>query len=70
MAIKYICDNCGKETKRNYVSERFEFKAGKNTFQIVIATDETWNAGEICIACLKKAVDEEFSKLTKNRKGV
>jgi len=60
--IKYFCDSCGKETKRNYVSDRFEFKVGKNTFAIIIATHDTWNSGELCLECLSKAINTELKR--------
>lgn len=50
--IKYFCDMCGKEVKRNYISERFHPKKGNFKVEVMVAFDNTWNDGIICKDCL------------------
>ncbi len=60
--IKYYCDVCGNEIKRNYVTERLkrklEINEKKIVAQISIAIDGIWNMGDLCYSCLMKVMSE------------
>ena len=59
MAI--ACDECNvvlDETNPDCVGNRVEFSAGRCTFQILVATDNVWNTGNLCKKCLKKLIAE------------
>lgn len=50
---KVFCDVCKEEIKRNFVSERFSPKKGLIKLEVMVGFNGTWNAGEICLPCLK-----------------
>ena len=66
MSYKAFCDKCGKETQRNYVSDRFAFTVGEYTFRIIVATDHTWNSGVICLKCLRDAMNKQLAQEAKS----
>ena len=51
---KRFCDNCGVEITKNYINERIQWKVGRWTFQVIAATDNTWNDGALCKNCIKE----------------
>jgi hypothetical protein len=60
MPIKYFCDVCGEETKRNYVSERLnpELGDGKVKCEVIVAINGSWNGGVICETCLRATLTQ------------
>lgn len=54
--IKYFCDSCGKEHKRNYVNDPLETCWEKFMIKVLIGYDSVFNSGEICKKCLRKAL--------------
>jgi len=58
MGIKYFCDICGKETKRNYVTEKLKPERRDGTIQceVTVAINRSWNDGVICENCLRRAL--------------
>lgn len=50
--IKRFCDNCEAELDRNCVSERVFMSKGDFRVQIMVAKNQCWNAGELCLKCL------------------
>lgn len=59
MTIKHLCDACGIEIDRNYVSERytptkwFRDKYLNITLEVQVKKEKTWNDGDLCFDCLK-----------------
>lgn len=66
MPMKYFCDVCGEETKRNYVTERlkpvFIHKSGKVVCEVMVAINGTTNGGVICDQCLRYALTQPEEK--------
>ena len=68
MGIKFFCDVCGEETKRNYVSERLkpELVYGPSErevrCEVIVAINGTWNDGVICEKCLREVLTEPEGK--------
>lgn len=64
--IKIFCDECGKELKEdeNRVSDRLKFKSKSgHEFEIICSNKERiWNAGHLCIDCVKKLVQNAEAK--------
>jgi hypothetical protein len=64
--IKYFCDVCGEETKRNYVATRLKpelvYDSGKVVCEVVVAINGTWNGGVICRECLRIALRQPEKK--------
>lgn len=58
--IKRYCDVCGKEVQRSVTSERYRPSAQKQGVrmdcEIMVAIEGTWNAGDLCLSCLKDIV--------------
>lgn len=70
---KHFCDVCGKQLKRNYVSDRhtptlkvepesFDEKRVKVTAQVTVAVNDVWNEGDICLHCLLRVLKEGEEK--------
>ena len=63
MTIRYFCDVCDEEVKRNYVGDRPKGEAFISTptrgspilIEIMSGTGGTWNKGVLCKSCLLKA---------------
>ena len=53
--IKYFCDICGKELKK---SDRTRLTGSfhRLAFEVVVALDNDWNAGNVCHACIRHAI--------------
>ena len=49
---KTYCDECSKEIKRNFASDRFMPSFGKWKLEILVYRDGLSNAGDICRECL------------------
>jgi len=64
MGIKYFCDVCGVETKRNYVSERLKPELLYGEFEraarceVTVAINGAWNGGVICERCLRRVLSQ------------
>ena len=57
MAAKYFCDACGSEIgKRDHY--RVKRRLGDLRVEIIHAYKDTWNAGNVCHACVVKVVAE------------
>lgn len=58
--IKRFCDACGTEISRNVVQQRFRpsryFNNQNFAAEIIVKVGDTWNAGELCLACLTTLV--------------
>jgi hypothetical protein len=69
--IKYFCDVCGEETKRNYVQERLKpvFSNGKVECEVIVAINGTWNGGVICEECLRDALRQPEKRENENLGG-
>ena len=75
MGIKYFCDVCGEETKRNYVSDRLKpfdkhiHIIGVNgetvECEVIVAIDGSWNGGVICLECLCNALLQPEKEIEK-----
>ena len=56
--IKHYCDGCGKLASRNCVTERFTPKMKLNgktvVLSVMVSIDGLWNAGDLCMDCIKK----------------
>jgi hypothetical protein len=56
MSIQHYCDSCGKSVERNVVSDRLKGSAqvqGKKfEYEVMVAVEGTWNAGDLCEDCL------------------
>ena len=56
MSVKYSCDGCTKEVKRNYVDQRYQpsrhMNARNINAEVLIAIAGTWNEGHLCKECL------------------
>jgi len=50
--IIYSCDVCKKTVEREYVSNRLIRNKGRVTIEVMVAVDETWNKGDVCLDCL------------------
>jgi hypothetical protein len=55
--VKHYCDICGEPCGATD-SERIEGAKGRLSFKIVTAIDLVWNGGDVCHACIIKAVIE------------
>jgi hypothetical protein len=63
--IKYFCDVCGEETKRNYVTERLKPEFCDDNCKVkceVIVAVGGWNNGVICEECLRYALTQPEKK--------
>lgn len=66
MVVKTFCDECGKELKfelkfgKNRVGTRVKIKTKEGYEFELIATnkDKTWNAGALCLDCIKKLISK------------
>jgi hypothetical protein len=58
--IKRYCDGCNQEITRNYVIEQFNPSIRLNdtlvTLEVTIAINDLWNAGDLCLDCLKQCI--------------
>lgn len=63
--IKYYCDNCGEETKRNYVGDRLKGEDidTRISYELVLAYDKVWNGGVLCSRCIIKVLRRIISML-------
>lgn len=67
IVTKYYCDICEKEIQRDCVGERFKpwLYAGSANWsaEVMIAKNNVWNDGMICMDCLRKilASKQEFA---------
>jgi hypothetical protein len=52
--FKCFCDVCGNEIPQKRAGKRLLFKKGRVTAEIMVAVDDTWNAGHVCAECLKE----------------
>ena len=57
---KVFCDACGSEIGKNYVGERLKrslrINRTKFSIEVIVASNDTWNQGDICLDCLLKVV--------------
>lgn len=64
--IKYFCDVCGEETKRNYVGERLihehVYNNGKVKCEVMVTINGTANGGVICEKCLRYVLIQPVRK--------
>lgn len=62
MVMKMFCDECGKELEadENRVTNRIEIESKTGyKFQLLATNkDAIWNAGFLCIDCIKKLINE------------
>lgn len=58
MATKHYCDRCDKEVTDDKVCShgRARFMLDGITVELVVAVAGTWNAGHVCLECLKAVV--------------
>lgn len=58
--IKRFCDRCGGEVVESAASRRVTHaeKRGGRTFtvEVMVGVDNTMNAGDICVGCVKELV--------------
>ena len=54
--LRIFCDICGVELDMKGAYGRSTFEHGRLTVSIMIAIDNTWNAGHACPACIEKAI--------------
>ena len=54
---KTICDNCQKETKRNYAAERLVVSMGDFKAEVLVSYRGCWNDGDLCKDCLMKLLN-------------
>jgi hypothetical protein len=54
MPYKMYCDRCGKETDRNYISNRAIFVFEEWTAEVMIAREGHYNQGILCVECLDR----------------
>jgi len=58
---KSFCDNCTKEITKlnpNIIADRVEFNMNRHKFQVMVATNDTWNQGDLCLTCARKLIVE------------
>ena len=67
---KQYCDNCETEITKQKpccVSEKIVFYLGELKFQVILATDDVWNNGCLCLKCTKmlflKAINKKIKEL-------
>jgi hypothetical protein len=63
--IKYFCDVCGEETKRNYVTERLKPELQQRVkveCEVIVAMNGTTNGGVICEECLRTVLAQPEKK--------
>lgn len=60
--IKRYCDVCGKEVDRSVSSDRFrpsDVVGGVRVdCEIMVSINGVWNAGDLCVDCLKAIVEK------------
>jgi len=54
--IKYFCDVCGNEIKRNYADERLCRRLGDFGVEVLVSFRGISNKGEICLHCLMEVL--------------
>jgi len=57
MAAKYFCDGCGDEIAK-MEAHRVKRRLGDLRVEIIHAYKDTWNAGNVCHACIVKVVTD------------
>ena len=56
--IKYFCDICKKEIEPDEAGARPVFEQGRLMVNTMRAVDKTWNAGQVCVDCIRRCVQE------------
>lgn len=60
--IRRYCDACGREVERSVSKDRFRpsTQVGGTVIdcEIMVAINGTWNAGDLCVECLKQTIEK------------
>jgi hypothetical protein len=56
MVVEHRCDICRKKIKRNFVGERWNPHLDKFQIEVIVAKNDVWNEGDLCLTCLKRIV--------------
>ena len=66
MSVKWFCDVCKKEMKRNVVDKRLkgmvDFSDKRVLIEVMVGVENTWNDGEICMKCLHDVLVELINR--------
>ncbi len=68
--IRRFCDHCGNEMVDSEAA-RLVRKLDRFTVEVMVATDDTWNKGELCHPCVVKVVTEgePVGRLARGHRG-
>lgn len=61
--FKCFCDACGTEIPRKEAGKHLLFERGRVTAEIMVAVDNTWNAGHVCADCLREVIAQGEASL-------
>ena len=60
--IRIFCDICGVELVGKGSSDRVNKEHGRLKIEILVAIDNTWNAGHACETCILDAIEHGQTK--------
>jgi hypothetical protein len=63
---RIFCDGCGREIARGEPGaglNRVQTHLNRITVELMVAVDNVWNGGNVCLECQKKCVSEGNIKL-------